>query len=109
VLGVLLTNAAEAAGPDGRVELRLGEAAGQALVHVWDSGPPLAGEQVTKLFTPFFTTKPKGMGLGLATAASLADHMGGALNLLSDAKTFQLVLPDAEEGRPNGPPLRESA
>lgn len=95
VLGVLLTNAAEAAGPQGRVELRLSQSPDQAIVHVWDSGPALAGEQVTKLFTPFYTTKPKGMGLGLATAASLADHMGGSLSLLADAKTFQLVLPSS--------------
>jgi signal transduction histidine kinase len=93
VLGVLLTNAAEAAGPSGRVELRVSQMAEEALVHVWDSGPALDGEQVTKLFTPFYTTKPKGMGLGLATAASLADHMGGSLSLLADAKTFQLSLP----------------
>jgi signal transduction histidine kinase len=93
VLGVLLTNAAEAAGPQGRVELRLSQMPEQAVIHVWDSGPALDGEKLTKLFTPFFTTKPKGLGLGLATAASLADHMGGSLSILADAKTFQLTLP----------------
>lgn len=93
VLGVLLTNAVEAAGPQGRVEVRLGQMAEQAVIQVWDSGPALADEAVTQLFTPFFTTKPKGLGLGLATAASLADQMGGSLSLLADAKTFQWVLP----------------
>lgn len=106
VLGVLLTNAAEAAGPGGRVELRLSQMPEQAVVQVWDSGPALDGEQVTKLFTPFFTTKPKGLGLGLATAASLADHMGGSLSILADAKTFQLTLPLAAGGRADGTPLR---
>jgi signal transduction histidine kinase len=95
LLGVLLTNAAEAAGAQGRVELRLSAREGRAVAQVWDSGPPLGDEQVTKLFTPFFTTKPKGLGLGLATAASLADHMGGSLSLLADAKTFELSLPGA--------------
>ena len=95
VLGVLLSNAAEAAGPEGQVELRLSQMPDQAVLHVWDSGAPLDNAQLDSLFTPFFTTKAKGLGLGLATAASLADHMGGSLSLLSDAKTFQLTLPFA--------------
>jgi signal transduction histidine kinase len=93
VLGVLLTNAAEAAGPGGRVELRCTQMPEEAVLQVWDSGPALDSETLAKLFTPFFTTKPKGLGLGLATAASLADHMGGSLSVLADAKTFQLSLP----------------
>jgi len=95
VLGVLLSNAAEAAGPEGRVELRLSQMPDQAVLHVWDSGAPLDAAQLAGLFTPFFTTKAKGLGLGLATAASLSDHMGGSLSVLSDAKTFQLTLPNA--------------
>ena len=93
VLGVLLTNAMEAAGPQGQVTLHLNQMPEEAVVHVWDSGPAVDAEAQAKLFTPFFTTKPKGLGLGLATAASLADHMGGSLSLLADAKTFQLTLP----------------
>lgn len=93
VLGVLLTNAAEAAGRGGSVRVWARTRDGRAVAEVWDSGPPLPPEEAAKVFTPFFTTKPKGLGLGLATAASLADHMGGALTLLPDAKTFRLELP----------------
>jgi signal transduction histidine kinase len=96
VLGVLLGNAVEAAGAAGRVSVRLSKRPGQAVVQIWDSGAPVGEEALGKLFTPFFTTKPKGLGLGLATAASLADQMGGALSLLADAKTFQLLLPSSE-------------
>jgi signal transduction histidine kinase len=102
VLGVLLTNAAEAAGPQGRVRVQLRQGEGRALVEVWDSGPALSAEQVGKVFTPFFTTKPKGLGLGLATAASLADHMGGRVSLAPDRKTFSFDLPWMDAGSRGG-------
>ena len=93
ILGVLLTNAAESAGPQGRITASLGAAADEAVLQVWDSGPPVPLEERGRLFSPFFTTKPKGLGLGLATAASLADHLGGKLTLQEDGKTFDLELP----------------
>lgn len=93
ILGVLLANACEAAGEIGQVRVHLTDARGQAVVRVWDSGEPLDAALRERLFTPFTTTKPKGLGLGLATAASLADQSGGSLSLLDDGKTFVLVLP----------------
>jgi signal transduction histidine kinase len=89
ILGILLSNACEAAGGQGEVRLQLEG----AFVRVWDSGVQVPEQDRERLFTPFFTTKPKGMGLGLATASSLADAMGGRLSLLQDGKTFQLELP----------------
>ena len=58
-------NAVEAAGDGGLVTLRLGERAGRACLVVEDSGPGLAPEAAAQLFTPFFTTKQHGQGLGL--------------------------------------------
>jgi signal transduction histidine kinase len=94
ILGVLFSNAAESAGPKGKISAQLSAAAGtgQALLRVWDSGLQVPEEDRARIFSPFFTTKPKGLGLGLATAASLADHLGGRLSLLEDGKTFELAL-----------------
>lgn len=96
ILGVLFSNAAESAGTTGSVSAQLSEASGsgQSLLRVWDSGPAVPEEDRGRIFSPFFTTKPKGLGLGLATAASLADHLGGRLSLLDDGKTFELSLPE---------------
>jgi signal transduction histidine kinase len=93
VAGNLLANAAHAAGPQGRVEARFGEEPGQVVLQVWDSGAPVPEAQRERLFTPFFTTRPKGLGLGLATSASLAQAMGGSLSCDRDGKTFVLRLP----------------
>lgn len=90
---VLLTNAAQAAGPQGRATASLSQSGLEVVLRVWDSGAAVPVAERGRIFSPFFTTKPKGLGLGLATAASLADHLGGKLSLLDDGKTFELSLP----------------
>jgi two-component system sensor histidine kinase HydH len=93
ICSVLFSNACEAAGKEGKVRAELGEAGSQTVLNVWDSGAPIPESERSRLFTPFFTTKPKGLGLGLATAAGLASAMRGKLSLLDDGKTFELRLP----------------
>jgi signal transduction histidine kinase len=93
ILGVLLGNAAESAGDGGWVSLELEQRATTAMLRVRDSGAPIPEGERERLFTPFFTTKPRGMGLGLATASHLADAMGGRLSLLEDGKTFEWMIP----------------
>jgi len=71
----LLKNAIEAVGHDGRITLRLGQKGGRPTLEVEDSGPGLSREARDHLFTPFFTTKPGGQGLGLTLAREvLAQH-----------------------------------
>lgn len=64
-----------------RIVLRARAAAteGQIEVQVEDDGPGVPPELVPKLFTPFFTTKPAGLGLGLSISASIVQHHGGRL------------------------------
>lgn len=89
IAGILLSNACESAGDEGSVKAEIKD----GYLSVWDSGAPVPAESRVRLFTPFFTTKPRGMGLGLATASGLADAMGGRLSLAEDGKTFELRLP----------------
>jgi len=49
------------------------------LIAVQDSGTGLETESLDHLFTAFFTTKPKGMGMGLAISRSIIEAHGGKL------------------------------
>jgi signal transduction histidine kinase len=77
ILVHLVLNAAQALDGNGDVLVRV--AAGRVLVN--DSGPGIPAENVEKIFAPFFTTRTRGMGLGLAIGAKAASAMGGQLRL----------------------------
>lgn len=61
------------------IELYAGHTADAVLLRVEDSGPGIAEELAGRLFEPFFTNKPDGMGLGLAISRSLVVARGGEL------------------------------
>ena len=72
--------ALEAVPEDARhVRLVLSTAAGQGVLTVSDSGPGLAPEVSARLFEPFNSQRPGGLGLGLSLCESLASGMGGTL------------------------------
>lgn len=73
----LARNAREAAGPEGRVMVATMRVGDEVELRVEDDGPGVAPEDAPKLFTPFFTTKPDGTGLGLPIALALARAAGG--------------------------------
>jgi two-component system sensor kinase FixL len=80
----LLRNAAEALEgvPDRRRRLRVRtrqEASGFVEVVVEDSGPGLPKEQRERIFEPFHTTKPNGMGVGLAICRTVVQSHGGRI------------------------------
>jgi signal transduction histidine kinase len=95
----VLTNAIDAAGPGGRVDIRVGTAADRrGFVEVLDSGPGPPAAVVAKLFEPFVTGKPEGVGLGLAVARQVAEAHGGTIGWRRvDGRTcFRIELPLAE-------------
>jgi C4-dicarboxylate-specific signal transduction histidine kinase len=69
-------------------------------VAVEDSGPGIDKDQLNNIFTAFATTKPHGMGLGLAISRMIIDYHGGKLTAASDSKyggaSFHFVLPTAD-------------
>ncbi len=83
----LITNAAEAAGPGGRVRVVLAYAAAGdtpqgATVTITDSGPGISADTLSKLFQPFFTTKgERGTGLGLWVSRGIVEKHGGKIEL----------------------------
>ena len=100
----LIMNAIEAMSEvsDGPRELLIStatEASGGIAVAVRDSGPGLAAENLDRLFTPFYTTKPQGMGMGLAICRSIIEAHGGRLwASVNDDRgaTFQFTLPSGD-------------
>lgn len=92
----LLLNAVEAAGGGGRVGVALVTTPGGELrIRVVDSGPGPPADVADRLFEPFVTTKPEGVGLGLAVAQQIAAAHGGtiALDTAADETCFEVVLP----------------
>jgi C4-dicarboxylate-specific signal transduction histidine kinase len=66
------------------------------LVEVRDSGAGLQGVAIDRLFDAFYTTKPEGMGIGLAVSRTIVESHGGQLQALPDVATgavFQFRLP----------------
>jgi len=77
----LVRNAVEAAPPAGVVEVVARAADGDAMIEIADRGAGLTPDARERLFRPFFTTKERGTGLGLALAKKVADAHGGTLAL----------------------------
>jgi signal transduction histidine kinase len=93
----VIGNALEAAGPGGWIEVILKKEEGEAVVDVLDSGPGPSPEVADRLFDQFVTSKPEGVGLGLAVARQVAEEHGGNISWRREAgKTwFTLRLPVA--------------
>lgn len=115
-LASLVENAREAAAPDGRVVVRSFRDEGKrvkAVVEIIDNGAGMSPEFIRdRLFQPFHTTKPDGVGLGLATASEIVRLHRGTIRIHSRAGGGTLVRlkfpgtarPASDDSPPAGPP-----
>ncbi len=75
---------------------------GKVSVSFADDGEGISKENMKKLFSPFFTTKPKGTGLGLAICKRLVEAHQGRIDVESKVgrgTTFTLAFPLSGRGR----------
>jgi len=101
VLLNLYLNAIESMEPGGELKVKLTEKDDNLLaIKVSDTGGGIAGEDLSRIFDPYFTTKSSGTGLGLAIAHSIMEAMGGQIGVESlpgQGTTFSLTIPTPDK------------
>ena len=90
----LLDNAVDAVAPGGHIQVRTWHANGEVHVAIHDDGPGISQEQQERIFDPFYTTKPVGVGtgLGLGIVKKLLETNGGRLTLASQPGATEFVV-----------------
>jgi signal transduction histidine kinase len=94
----LLTNAVEAMPHGGDLTVRVGSAEGTARIVVEDTGLGISESDRGLLFRPFFTTRERGVGMGLAICRRIAEENGGSVSVESTpgrGSRFTVKLPEA--------------
>jgi signal transduction histidine kinase len=81
IIGNLLRNAEESESPPEALEVKLSRAGNSALLEILDRGRGLPGGDPERLFDPFFSTKSRGSGVGLAVARRFTEAVGGSLKI----------------------------
>ena len=96
VLDNLIRNAVEAMPEGGALSIEGRVDGDDYVLEVKDTGAGISGEGLSKLFTPYYSTKPDGMGLGLAFCKRAVEAHGGSINVESkvgEGTTFTIKLP----------------
>lgn len=106
VLTNIILNAFQAMeGKEGQVTVRAEiDGSGRTAVSVEDEGEGIDREAAGRIFSPFWTTKPKGNGLGLTVAESIVKLHGGAIGVESKkgkGSIFRVVLPAQKNDEEN--------
>ena len=94
----LISNAVDAIGRDGLIEVRSRRIDSQIWVVVKDNGPGIPADQQKRVFDPFFSTKVsgKGTGLGLWVSYNIMEKMGGTITFKSQPGkgcSFTVIIP----------------
>jgi len=77
----LMVNSAHAMRGEGHINVLLAASDGKCRIAFEDSGPGIPPDTLEKIFTPFFTTKSRGTGLGLPTAKRLIEAHRGSIDV----------------------------
>jgi len=98
-LSNLVQNAIQASSNDSSIEVRAEEHGNDIFIFVSDQGEGIQPQHLENIFNPFFTTKPQGVGLGLAIVSKIVDEHRGRITVFSQpgaGTRFELTLPKAQ-------------
>lgn len=84
ILTNLITNGVQAVPNEGKLTLKANKKKGTTTITIQDTGVGIPEEAKPRLFTPLFTTKSKGQGLGLAVVKRLVEALGGTIKFESE-------------------------
>jgi two-component system sensor histidine kinase HydH len=98
VLINLLTNAVQASPPGESVFISSVSEEERTIIDITDHGPGISADQKENIFTPFFTTKKEGIGLGLIMVKNIVSAHGGEVQFFDNPPpetgvTFRVILP----------------
>ncbi len=102
-LGNMLRNAVEAMDGRGMLDLRVSDRNGGIEIGIRDHGPGISDELKSRIFEPYFTSKPDGTGLGLTLVRQTVEAHGGTIaveDTPGGGATFRIWLPARVSGTP---------
>lgn len=96
MLGNLVANAYQAMPEGGNLTISAQAEKEKVSLFITDTGCGISKENMEKIFEPLFTTRARGIGLGLAVSRNLVELNGGSVEVESEAgkgSTFTVALP----------------
>ncbi len=95
----LVENAYQAMPEGGELKLEVAAEKDRVLLRIVDHGKGISEENMTRIFEPLFTTKPRGVGLGLVISKNLVEANGGCIEIENSDEygtTFLVTLPGSQ-------------
>jgi len=94
----VVRNAVQALRREGQIHISTWQGRGEVVIQVRDNGVGIAEQDISKLFTPFYTTRPvgQGTGLGLSIGHNIIEQHGGRIevtSVLGEGSEFSIYLP----------------
>jgi signal transduction histidine kinase len=96
----IIKNAIDAMPKGGNLTIKSKESDGKVEITIADTGTGISKDNLEKIWMPFFTTKAKGMGLGLPICKQITEAHGGSISVeskLGKGTTFAITIPVASK------------